>query len=65
MGGLDFQVEHHLFPNICHIHYAAIAPIVEKTALEFGVKYNTNHTFLHALVSHFKRLEQLGQNLKT
>ena len=62
MGGLDFQTEHHLFPNICHIHYAAIAPIVEKTASEFGLTYNNNQTFAHALVSHYKRLEELGQN---
>jgi len=65
MGGLDFQVEHHLFPNICHIHYAEIAPIVEKTALEFGIRYNNNRTFAHALLSHFNRLEQLGQHLTT
>lgn len=62
IGGLDFQVEHHLFPTICHIHYAAIAPIVEKTALEFGLTYNTNRTFAHALVSHFRRLKELGRN---
>ncbi len=61
IGGLDFQVEHHLFPTISHTHYAAIAPIVEKTALEFGLKYNSNRTFAHALVSHFKRLKQLGR----
>ena len=64
MGGLDFQVEHHLFPNICHIHYAAIAPIVEKTASEFGLRYNNNNTFAHALVSHFNRLGQLGQTFE-
>ena len=62
IGGLDFQVEHHLFPSISHIHYAAIAPIVEKTAIEFGLTYNSNRTFAHALVSHFKRLKELGRN---
>ena len=61
IGGLDFQVEHHLFPTISHIHYAAIAPIVEKTAKEFGLKYNSNRTFAIALVSHFKRLKELGR----
>lgn len=61
IGGLDFQVEHHLFPNICHVHYAAIAPIVEETAREFGLTYNTNRTFFHALVSHYKRLKELGR----
>jgi linoleoyl-CoA desaturase len=62
IGGLNFQVEHHLFTNICHIHYAAIAPIVEKTAAEFGFKYNSNHSFARALVSHYKRLKELGRN---
>lgn len=62
IGGLDFQVEHHLFPNVCHIHYSAIAPIVEKTAIEFGLTYNSNRTFGHALVSHFNRLKELGRN---
>ena len=60
IGGLDFQVEHHLFPNICHVHYAAIAPIVEQTAKEYGVTYNSNRTFAHAIVSHYKRLKELG-----
>jgi linoleoyl-CoA desaturase len=40
MGGLNFQVEHHLFPTICHVHYAALAPIVESTAREFGLPYH-------------------------
>lgn len=61
IGGLDFQVEHHLFPNVCHIHYSAIAPIVEKTAAEFGLIYNSNRSFAHALVSHYRRLTELGR----
>lgn len=65
IGGLDFQVEHHLFPTVCHIHYAALAPIVEKTALEYGLVYNSNRTFAHALVSHFKRLKELGREKVT
>jgi linoleoyl-CoA desaturase len=65
LGGLDFQVEHHLFPNICHVHYAAIAPIVEQTAKEYGVTYNTNRTFAHAIVSHYKRLKELGRTNPT
>lgn len=61
IGGLDFQVEHHLFPTVCHVHYAALAPIVEKTASDFGLVYNSNRTFGHALISHFKRLKELGE----
>jgi hypothetical protein len=38
-GGLSNQIEHHLFPSTCHVHYPAIAPIVKKTCEEFGIKY--------------------------
>ncbi len=61
IGGLNFQIEHHLFPNICHVHYCKIAPIVEKTAHEFGLTYNLKPTFLKALRSHVYRLKQLGE----
>ncbi len=61
IGGLNFQIEHHLFPNICHVHYRKIAPIVEKTAHEFGLPYNLKPTFFKALGSHIRRLKQLGQ----
>ncbi len=60
VGGLNFQIEHHLFPNICHIHYRRIAPIVERTAHEFGFSYNLKPTFRNALSSHIKRLKELG-----
>jgi linoleoyl-CoA desaturase len=61
IGGLNFQIEHHLFPNICHIHYRKIAPIVEKTAKEFGYPYNLKPTFAHAFASHVRRLKELGR----
>lgn len=61
IGGLNFQIEHHLFPNICHIHYRKIAPIVEKTATEFGFNYNLKPTFIKALQSHVHRLKELGR----
>jgi linoleoyl-CoA desaturase len=61
IGGLNFQIEHHLFPNICHIHYRKIAPIVEKTIQEFGLTYNLKPTFLKALQSHVRRLKVLGR----
>jgi linoleoyl-CoA desaturase len=60
VGGLNFQIEHHLFPYISHVHYRKIAPIVEKTAHEFGITYNLKPTFLKALISHIKRLKELG-----
>jgi len=61
IGGLNFQIEHHLFPNICHIHYRKIAPIVEKTIREFGYTYNLKPTFVKALGSHIRRLKVLGR----
>ena len=61
VGGLNFQIEHHLFPNICHIHYREIAPIVEQTAAEFGISYNCKPTFRSALLSHIYRLKELGK----
>ena len=61
VGGLNFQVEHHLFPNICHVHYKKIAPIVKQTALEFNLPYHSKKTFIGALAAHAKLLYQLGQ----
>lgn len=61
-GGLNFQIEHHLFPNVCHVHYRKIAPIVERTAKEFGFKYNLKPSFFQALKSHVIRLKELGRN---
>ena len=61
IGGLNFQIEHHLFPNICHIHYNKIAPIVEQTAKEFGIDYNLKSSFIAAFYSHILRLKELGQ----
>jgi linoleoyl-CoA desaturase len=65
VGGLNFQIEHHLFPNICHIHYSKLAPIVEKTAIEFGIAYNLKSSFCEALSSHMNRLKELGKNKDT
>ncbi len=60
VGGLNFQIEHHLFPKICSIHYPAISPIVEKTALEFGIPYNHHATLFQALASHYRTLKKFG-----
>jgi linoleoyl-CoA desaturase len=63
VGGLNFQIEHHLFPKVCHIHYRKIAPIVEKTALEFGFEYNLKPTFRSAFLSHVTTLKELGKQI--
>lgn len=61
IGGLNYQVEHHLFPYISHIHYKNISPIVKQTALEFGIRYNENRTFFGAIGSHIRMLKKLGR----
>lgn len=61
VGGLNYQVEHHLFPNICHVHYAKLSVIVEQTAHEFNLPYNTIPTFWGALKEHTKMLRNLGK----
>ncbi|HEX2901136.1 MAG TPA: acyl-CoA desaturase [Bacteroidia bacterium] len=60
IGGLNFQIEHHLFPHICHIHYPKIAPIVEATAKEYGIPYILKPTLMDAIVSHARKLKELG-----
>lgn len=60
-GGLNRQIEHHLFPKICHIHYPAIGNIVKQTAEEFGLPYIESETFGDALSSHYKTLRKLGK----
>lgn len=60
IGGLNFQIEHHLFPRICHVHYPAIAPLVEQTCREQGLPYVVNETFLSAAISHYRWLRRMG-----
>jgi linoleoyl-CoA desaturase len=60
-GGLNFQVEHHLFPKICHIHYPAISEIVKETAAEYDLPYHDNETFYTALKSHYNFLKKAGR----
>jgi linoleoyl-CoA desaturase len=62
VGGLNFQIEHHLFPSICHVHYRKIACIVKSTAQEFGLPYKSSRTFVGALISHGRLLKQLGKH---
>lgn len=63
-GGLNFQVEHHLFPYLCHVHYKYIAPIVKETAKEFNLPYNENVTVREAIRSHYRLIKRLGRTQK-
>ena len=61
VGGLNFQVEHHLFPTICHVHYPQVSEIVKATAEEFGVPYLENETFGSAFKSHCNAIISFGK----
>ena len=61
IGGLNFQIEHHLFPNICHVHYHNISTIVRHTTAEFDLPYHHHPSFYGAVKSHFTHLNQLGR----
>ncbi|HVG93449.1 MAG TPA: acyl-CoA desaturase [Planctomycetota bacterium] len=60
VGGLNFQVEHHLFPRISHVHYPEISKLVEETCREFHVPFAAHPTFMSAVRSHFRWLERMG-----
>ncbi len=60
LGGLNHQVEHHLFPRVCHVHYPAIAPLVEAACKEHGVPYLDHGSFGSGLASHYRWLKRLG-----
>ena len=59
-GGLNHQIEHHIFPHISHVHYTKISEIVKKTAQEFNLPYNEYKTTRSAILSHFRFLKQMG-----
>jgi linoleoyl-CoA desaturase len=61
VGGLNFQIEHHLFPKISHIHYPEISKIIKKTCDEFNVKYIEYKKMRHAILSHSSYLRKMGR----
>ncbi len=61
VGGLNFQIEHHLFPKISHIHYPAISKIIKQTCQEYGVKYIEFRKMRHAVASHSAHLRNMGR----
>ncbi len=60
-GGLNHQVEHHLLPNVSHVHYSELSKIVRQTAEEYDFPYHTKKTFRSALWSHVSVLRNLGR----
>ncbi|MEO7523739.1 MAG: acyl-CoA desaturase [Ferruginibacter sp.] len=61
VGGLNFQIEHHLFPKISHIHYPAISKIIKNTCEEFNIKYIEYKKMRHAIASHSNYLRKMGK----
>ena len=61
LGGLNFQVEHHLFPGICHVHHPEVSEIVRETAREFGITYQEHESFAAALKSHVRYMIRIGK----
>lgn len=60
LGGLNFQIEHHLLPRICHVHYPKIAKIVRATCEEYGIRYTAQPKLFTALSSHWRWLRRMG-----
>lgn len=61
IGGLNYQVEHHLFPQISHVHYNKLSKLVKSTADKYQIPYLVQGTFFEALSSHYKMLKVLGR----
>ena len=61
VGGLNFQIEHHLFPKISHIHYPAISRIIKNACMEYGLIYIEYRRVHHAVASHVAFLKQMGK----
>lgn len=60
VGGLNYQIEHHLFPRICSVHYPAISAIVQDVARTYGMPYHDQPTFRAAVASHYRTLRRFG-----
>ena len=60
LGGLNYQVEHHLFPGICHINYPDMSNIVEQTCKEYSISYSDHGGFFDGLRSHYNWLHKLA-----
>jgi len=61
IGGLNYQVEHHVLPDVCHIHYKKLTKIVSETAKEYGMPYHVKKSMLHAIWDHTNMLRMLGK----
>ena len=61
VGGLNYQIEHHLFPNICHVHYKSISKIVKEKTQKYNLPYYCRKSYLSAVIDHGTMLKNLGR----
>ena len=61
LGGLNYQIEHHLFSRVCHVHYPALSEIVRQTCEEFSIRYQSFPTVRSAFMAHWRFLRDLGK----
>jgi linoleoyl-CoA desaturase len=61
LGGLNFQIEHHLFPRISHVNYPAISKLVEQACRDFEVAYTEHRSFRDGVIAHFRWLRRMGR----
>jgi linoleoyl-CoA desaturase len=61
-GGLNYQIEHHLFPRVSHVHYPAISKIVKELCYEYGIRYYEAPSVWSAIVSHVKMMKEFGKS---
>jgi linoleoyl-CoA desaturase len=61
LGGLNYHMEHHLLPVVCHVHYPALTDIVRQTCKDFGIPCKEHRTFIEGLASHYRWLQKMGR----
>ena len=60
-GGLNFQIEHHLFPKVSHVFYPELSVIVRNVCAEYGITYGEHRTLARAIASHVRFLKKMGR----
>ena len=60
VGGLNYQIEHHLFPRVCHVHYRQLSPIIESLAAKHGVPYHSCPTLWQEIRSRYRTFKRSG-----
>jgi len=61
MGSINIHVIHHTFPDVCHVHYPKLTPILKKTCEEYGLTYKEYKTFPEAFAAHIGMLKHLSR----